>query len=476
MLTSSNAIASTYYRDREAAVASQAARIAARLPAQAIVNGDLAALKPAVSAPVTDGRVGMVEIYRVEPDPAKPRPDVVAIFALESPALPRGHVRASADLLAARVAAGSTDTQAHEPLDAGGELVRAGALARDANGSPVGVVIASDFLPGDLARHARRIAEAYEDYNQLRVLKRPLDGVYLSFFLMMTLLILVERHLDGAVPREADYAAGAACWRPARVRSARASSIIASSRRPATSSDRWSRRSTRWRASSPRASSKLERSTIDLERKNLEVDERRRYIETILERIATGVVSVDADGRVGTINAAARGCSTLDRAIVGAPAGQVFAREDLQPLAALIRSRQRRDQSKPAAQEIAIARRRPGDAPRRRPRPRSTARRRARRRGARVRRRDAADSSAEGRRVARRGAAAGARDQESADADSALAPSGCAGISARRRRPSRALVDECTTTIVGEVESLKGLVDEFSQFARMPAPRAVPRT
>ena len=39
---------------------------------------------------------------------------------------------------------------------------------------------------------------------------------------------------------------------------------------------------------------------------------------------------------------------------------------------------------------------------------------------------------------------------------------------------TRDLVDECTTTIVGEVESLKGLVDEFSQFARMPAPRAVP--
>jgi two-component system nitrogen regulation sensor histidine kinase NtrY len=35
-------------------------------------------------------------------------------------------------------------------------------------------------------------------------------------------------------------------------------------------------------------------------------------------------------------------------------------------------------------------------------------------------------------------------------------------------------VEECTTTIAGEVESLKGLVDEFSQFARMPAPRAVP--
>jgi two-component system, NtrC family, nitrogen regulation sensor histidine kinase NtrY len=40
--------------------------------------------------------------------------------------------------------------------------------------------------------------------------------------------------------------------------------------------------------------------------------------------------------------------------------------------------------------------------------------------------------------------------------------------------PQADLVQECTTTIIGEVESLKNLVDEFSQFARMPAPRAVP--
>jgi nitrogen fixation/metabolism regulation signal transduction histidine kinase len=39
---------------------------------------------------------------------------------------------------------------------------------------------------------------------------------------------------------------------------------------------------------------------------------------------------------------------------------------------------------------------------------------------------------------------------------------------------TRALVNECTSTIVAEVESLKALVDEFAQFARMPAPRAVP--
>src|SRR5439155_1393207 len=37
---------------------------------------------------------------------------------------------------------------------------------------------------------SRRMTQAFESYNQLRVLKRPLTGLYLSFFLMVTLLIL----------------------------------------------------------------------------------------------------------------------------------------------------------------------------------------------------------------------------------------------------------------------------------------------
>ena len=39
---------------------------------------------------------------------------------------------------------------------------------------------------------------------------------------------------------------------------------------------------------------------------------------------------------------------------------------------------------------------------------------------------------------------------------------------------TRALVEDYTTTIVGEVESIEGHVGEFSQFARTPSLRAVP--
>src|SRR6185436_20494674 len=119
---------------------------------------------------VTRGRLGMVEVYRLGSASAPS-----ALVAVESPSIPRGHTKGIADRLAERVAAGSGDTQALDPLDGGGELVRAGSVIRDpATNRPVGVVIASGFLAGDLATHARRITEAYENYSQLHALRRPL--------------------------------------------------------------------------------------------------------------------------------------------------------------------------------------------------------------------------------------------------------------------------------------------------------------
>src|SRR5205814_6732243 len=69
-------------------------------------------------------------------------------------------------------------------------LLHAAAVIRGRDGKPSGVVVATTYLTGDMAARSRRMTKAFEDYNQLRVLKRPLTGVYLSFFLMVTLLIL----------------------------------------------------------------------------------------------------------------------------------------------------------------------------------------------------------------------------------------------------------------------------------------------
>jgi two-component system nitrogen regulation sensor histidine kinase NtrY len=216
----------------------------------------------------------------------------------------------------------------------------------------------------------------------------------------------------------------------------------------------------------------VDRGTIALERKNLEVEGRRRYIETILERITTGVVSVDAAGAITTINHAASRLLSLNRETVGQPARAVFDRLDLRPLGVLVAGAAR-GKAEPSAHEIALAREGQelhlaavatpliGDS--------------GVSEGVVLVFDDVtplirAQKVAAWREVARRLAH---------EIKNPLTP---IQLSAERLRrhfagaapQARALVDECTQTIVGEVESLKGLVDEFSQFARMPSPRTVP--
>src|SRR5436305_11506909 len=132
------------------------------------------------------------------------------------------------------------------------------------------------------------MTQAYENYTQLRVLKRPLTGVYLSFFLMVTLLILFGATWMGS------YLAKR-ITRPVLMLSAAAREIGAGrldQHVEPQSNDEFGALVDAFNAMSGELATsrrKIDRSTIELERKHLEVEKRRRYIETILERITTGV-------------------------------------------------------------------------------------------------------------------------------------------------------------------------------------------
>jgi two-component system nitrogen regulation sensor histidine kinase NtrY len=467
VLRSANEIGGSYYREQEGLMADQAQRLAGSIPAAAVASGNIEAVRAAIAPEVTNGRLGLVEVYRVGSTGAP-----TALMAVESPSVPRGHTKGVADRLAERVASGSSDTKALDPLDGGGELVRAGFVIREpTTNRAVGVVIASGFLSGDLAAHARSINEAYENYSQLHALRRPLQGVYLSLFLMMTLMILVSATWTGL------YLAKR-ITRPVQLLAAGAREIGAGRLdhriEPETRDEFGSLVEAFNTMAGELAASqrKLERSRVDLERKNLQLDERRRYIETVLERIATGVVSVGADARIETINTAALRLLDLTADVVGRSATEVFARDDLRPLEGLL-GRMQTVSSEAAAQEIALARE------------------------GRELHLAAAATPLQGEDGTFAGAVlvfddvtplirtqrvAAWRDVARRLAHEIKNPLTPIQLCAERMRrqfssappPARALVDECTTTIVGEVESLKALVDEFAQFARMPAPKAIP--
>ena len=465
VLSSANQIAGDYYGEHEKIVARYAESLAGTISAAALQARDATAVRAVIERGVRDGRVGLVEVYALGEE-GQPIP----LVAAQSPALPRGHLRASADLLAARVVAG-TESTAHEALEGGGELVRAGAVVVDpTTRRPVGVVVASDHLTGELASHFRRITEAYEDYSRLKALRRPLTGTYLSLFLMMTLMILVSATWMGL------YLAKR-ITRPVQMLAAGAREIGAGHLdhriEPETRDEFGSMVEAFNNMAGELAASqrKLERSRVDLERKNLQLDERRRYIETVLERIATGVVSIGADGRIETINGAAVRLLDVDRAVVGTRAEDVFQREDLKPLGTLLRTS--RGAMTAGAQEFALAR----DGRELHLAAAATALQRE-------------DGSFEGAVLVfddvtpliRTQRVAAWRDVARRLAHEIKNPLTPIQLCAERMRrhftsappPSRELVDECTTTIVGEVESLKALVDEFAQFARMPAPKTVP--
>lgn len=470
VLTSAREIASDYYGDREDAMARHAERLAGALSGQDLAAARVSAIRDLIAPEVTERRVGMVEVYRILPDTDPPV--VRPVVDVADPLLPRGYPRATADRLATRAAAEAAATRLLEPLRSGGELVRvATVIPGPTPGAPdAGVVVVSDYLSGELAHHARRIVDAYEGYQQLRVLRRPLEGVYLSFFLMVTLLILVSATWMGL------YLAKR-ITRPIRLLAEGAREIGAGHldhRIEPETRDEFGALVEAFNAMAGElavSQRRLERSRHELERRNLEAVGRRRYIETILERVATGVVSIDAEGRVSTMNPAALRLLGLDSSAIGQPSDTVFSRPDLEPIAALL-WRAARPSADPDGRELALLRD-----------------------DQEVHLAVAAtpvggEEGFEGTVLVlddvtpliRAQKVAAWRDVARRLAHEIKNPLTPIQLCAERLRrhftgaaePARTLVDECSRTIVGEVESLKALVDEFSQFARMPPPRTVP--
>jgi len=467
ILSSANRIAGDYYHERQMLVSDQASRIARTLSTVDLGSADVNAIRNLLSPDVTRQRVKMVQVFKVD---GAARPGVEPVVDVVATEMPTGYSRASAQRLAARALAEHAEARSVEALGSSGDLLHSAIVIAAKDGKATGVVVATDYLTGDLAERSRRMTQAYENYNQLRVLKRPLTGVYLSFFLMVTLLILVGSTWMGL------YLAKR-ITRPVQMLAAAAREIGAGrldQRVEPQSNDEFGSLVEAFNAMAGELAvsrRKVDRSTIELERKHQEVEGRRRYIETILDRITTGVVSVDAGGTITTINGAAARLLGVDRSSVGQPARAALDRADLQPIAALVAGASRSGGE--PAQEMAISRD-----------------------GHEIHLAVAATAL-----VGESGASEGAvlvlddvtpliRAQKVAawrevarrlahEIKNPLTPIQLCAERLRRHfsgapAAAKALVDECTTTIVGEVESLKGLVDEFSQFARMPAPRTVP--
>jgi nitrogen fixation/metabolism regulation signal transduction histidine kinase len=239
--------------------------------------------------------------------------------------------------------------------------------------------------------------------------------------------------------------------------------------------------------------SRIEAGSAALREKNLTLEERRDYIETILQSLATGVVSLDENDCVTTINAAASRILRLSSVTANEQLKNLMGTEDWSVIDRILRRARRTGQATEQAQLAGV-----GETTESTPLPvalTATALRASasQKRGVVLVLEDlsellAAQRVAAWSEVARRMAheiknpltpiqlsaeriAKSYRRANEHGGENGVNRQNGLGREKGEDLQVTAVIDECTETITREVAGLKAMVDEFSRFARLPLAR-----
>jgi two-component system nitrogen regulation sensor histidine kinase NtrY len=443
-------VAQTYYRDFAKNTVSTAQQISKTLSKQGIHKGpkEMGLLREQLEVRRQEYHLSTLRIFlRGEGN----------TIGVEDPALKPVSLNLPNDLLEA----GFSGKEVSRILSVGeGEMIMgiAPIFNLSEGGEVVGVVAASHFIPKSLTVKMREISHAYVEYKQLKILKKPIKFSYMTALLMVTLLIVFSAtwfgfHLakDITVPikdlAEATHriATGDLNFRIQMKTTDEIGLLVQS----------------------------FNQMTGDLQVSRSELEQRKKYMEIVLKNVAAGVISIDEEGNVTTINTSAeqmfeiKGEAALDKKFSEAlPKEYVEQLEHLlselrssgmdsierqltvnlegKSLSLLINLTTLRDEEGKSLGVLAVF----DD----------------------LTQLIKAQRMAAWREVARRIAH---------EIKNPLTPIQLSAQRLRKRyleklQPDGTVFDECTRTIVKQVEELKGMVNEFSNFARMPASQPTP--
>jgi two-component system nitrogen regulation sensor histidine kinase NtrY len=203
---------------------------------------------------------------------------------------------------------------------------RAGTAATAApaagHGPIVGAVVVDYLVEHSPRQWSSEILDSFQAYRQLKLNKRPFKNLYVLTMALASLVVVFSATWMGL------YLARGITEPLGR--------LVDATRRVAEGD--WS-----VELAEPRGDEigTLVRSfnsmTAQLKSGHEALEERRRYTENILRNIDAGVVSVDASGRIGTVNPAAVSLlGLLEEDVVGHPAREVFAAVGYPEIATLL--------------------------------------------------------------------------------------------------------------------------------------------
>ncbi|HHC24710.1 MAG TPA: HAMP domain-containing protein, partial [Desulfobacterales bacterium] len=167
-----------------------------------------------------------------------------------------------------------------------------------------GFLILSVMIPSDLSEKMASISRGYEGYQQIQLLKEPIQityyitisivallvlfcAIWFGFYLAKSISIPIMQLAEGTRKvAEGDLSFSIAPAADDEI------GILVNSFNKMTRDLRNSR-------------DQLELSAHKLRQQNIEIEERRQYMEIVLRNVSTGVITLDADGQVVTTNKSA---------------------------------------------------------------------------------------------------------------------------------------------------------------------------
>jgi two-component system, NtrC family, nitrogen regulation sensor histidine kinase NtrY len=192
------------------------------------------------------------------------------------------------------------------------ERIDVGELIRTIGTIPFGVatekaeafIVLTSLMHQDLAENMTSIARGFEEYQQIKLLKKPIQityyitlsivallvmfcAVWFGFYIARTITIPIRELAEGTLR----VAEGDLSVNIGRVADDEIGSLV----------DSFNKMTRDLRI----GRDQLEHSAGLLRKQNIEIEERRQYMEIVLKNVSTGVITLDAGGFISTINKSA---------------------------------------------------------------------------------------------------------------------------------------------------------------------------
>jgi two-component system, NtrC family, nitrogen regulation sensor histidine kinase NtrY len=343
---------------------------------------------------------------------------------------------------------------------AGAEVLRAAVRIPGPEG-PRGLIVVDRIGPRNVARRAAEIEQSYRQYKQLKLLRRPLINNYVLTLLLASLVVVfggtwlgfaIARSITGPIQRLAEGTRRVAAGHfEERIETESSSDEVA------TLVDAFNQ------------------MTANLRTTHTDLADRRRALETILANITGGVVSIDRQARIETVNEAARHMLGIGTDAIGMPFRQWFASPRFAAVRELLSELDKRAQQgvwdKLPPQRLTI------EQPEGSTQILATGVVLKNEEGEAIGALLFFEDVTELLKVQRMEAWREVARRIAHEIKNPLTPIQLSAQRLRKRYSEEltgSVFDECTRTIIAEVEVLKNLVSEFSRFARLPSAPHVP--